>query len=111
LVLVTDDNLEGELFAHPDFLVYAIQQGGWNYAWYQTSLNNFGQIPVDSLMRNYKAIFLQSGQENYPPLTKSQEESLKKYEAGGGRIAYTGHDFGWAMASTDGYSYVGTDKK
>uniref|UniRef100_A0A7C3N9R1 T9SS type A sorting domain-containing protein n=1 Tax=candidate division WOR-3 bacterium TaxID=2052148 RepID=A0A7C3N9R1_UNCW3 len=110
LVLVTDDNLEGELFAHPDFLVYAIQQGGWNYAWYQTSLNNFGQIPVDSLMRNYKAIFLQSGQENYPPLTKSQEESLKKYEAGGGRIAYTGHDFGWAMASKDGYSYVGTDK-
>ncbi len=110
LVLVTDDNLEGELFAHPDFLVYAIQQGGWNYAWYQTSLNNFGQLPVTNLMRNFKAIFLQSGQENYPPLTKPQEESLKIYEAGGGRIAYTGHDFGWAMASKEGYTYVGTDK-
>lgn len=109
LVVVTDDNLEGELFAHPEFLTYAIQSGGWNYAWYQTSLNNFGQLPVVNLLRNYKAIFLQSGQENYPQLTRPQEESLKLYEAGGGRIAYTGHDFGWAMASTEGFTYVGTN--
>ncbi len=110
LVVVTDDNLQGELFAHPEFLTYAIEQGGWNYAWYQTSLNNLGQLPVTDLLRNYKAIFLQSGQENYPELTKPQEESLKTYEAGGGRIAYTGHDFGWAMASSDGFSAVGTNR-
>jgi len=110
LVLVTDDNLQGELFANPDYLVYAIEQGGWNYAWWQTSVNNYGVIPVANLMRGFKAIFLQSGQENYPPLTKNQEESLKLYEANGGRIAYTGHDFGWAMASSEGFSSVGTDK-
>lgn len=113
LVIVTEDNQDyasGEIFAHPEFLTYAFNQGGWNYAWWYTSVNNFGIIPVANLMRNFKAIFLQSGQENYPPLTKNQEESLKVYEAGGGRIAYTGHDFGWAMASTDGFGAVGTDK-
>lgn len=110
LVLVTDDNLQGEIFANPEFLTYAIEQGGWNYAWWQTSVNNFGRIPVTNLMQSFKAIFLQSGQENYPPLTKDQEESLKRYEANGGRIAYTGHDFGWAMASSDGFASVGTDK-
>ncbi|MCK4523396.1 S8 family serine peptidase, partial [candidate division WOR-3 bacterium] len=109
LVLVTDNDLEGELFAHPEFLVDAIEGGGWTYSWWQTSINNLGKIPVDNLLKGYKAIFLQSGQENYPPINDDQQDSLERYEQGGGRIAFTGHDFGWAMASTDGFSYVGTD--
>lgn len=109
LVIVTDQDMQGELFAHPEFLVQAIEDGGWTYSWWQTSVNNFGQIPVDNLMKNYKAIFLQSGQENYPPINKAQQDSIERYEEGGGRIAFTGHDFGWAMASSAGFSSIGTD--
>ncbi len=111
LVVVTDDNLEGELFAHPEFLTQAIEDGGWSYAWWQTSINNYGVLPVEDLLNNYKAVFLQSGQENYPELTDNQEESLKVYEENGARIAYTGHDFGWGMASSEGFTYIGTDSQ
>ena len=110
LVIVTDQDMQGELFAHPEFLVQAIEDGGWTYSWWQTSVNNFGQIPVDNLLKNYKAIFLQSGQENYPPINKTQQDSIERYEENGGRIAFTGHDFGWAMASTAGFGSVGTDQ-
>ena len=110
LVIVTDMDMQGELFAHPEFLVKAIEDGGWTYSWWLTSVNNFGMIPVDNLMKSYKAVFLQSGQENYPPINKNQQDSIKKYEEDGGRIAFTGHDFGWAMASTAGFGSVGTDQ-
>lgn len=112
LVLLTDDNQDyasGDVFAHPDFLINAINEGGWTYAWWTTSVNNFGIVPVTDLMQNYKAVFLQTTQENYPPLTKNQEDSLGRYQENGGRIAYTGHDLGWAMQDPAAYGSVGTD--
>lgn len=113
LVLLTDDNQDygsGDIFAHPDFLIDAINEGGWTYAWWTTSVNNFGIVPVTDLMQNYKAVFLQTTQENYPPLTKNQQESLAVYQENGGRIAYTGHDFGWAMGDNTAWGSVGTDR-
>ncbi len=109
LVIVTNDNPEGEIFAHPEFLIDAINEGGWTYVWWYTP-DHDGQIPT-SFLKDFKAVFLQAGQENYPELTKEQEDSLDAYLLGGGRISFTGHDFGWAMQSSEGFSYIGTDQE
>jgi len=93
LVVVLNNNLEGEEFAHPDFLQDALTAGGWTYNWWSTK--DDGMFTRDQL-KVYKAVYFQVGQENYPPWTVAQKETVKLYHDGGARFAWTGHDVGWA---------------
>ena len=93
LVVVLNNNLEGEEFAHPDFLADALDAGGWTYNWWSTK--DDGQFTRDQL-KWYKAVYFQVGQENYPPWTVAQKETIKLYHNGGARFAMTGHDIGWS---------------
>ncbi len=93
LVVVLNNNLSGVEFAHPDFLAKALDAGGWTYNWWSTK--DDGAITRNQL-KQYKAVFFQAGQENYPPWTVAQKETIKLYHNGGARFAMTGHDIGWA---------------
>jgi len=93
LVVVLNDDLQGAEFYHPEFLTQALDAGGWTYDWWSTKDNG---IFSWNQLKNYKAVFFQVGQENYPPWTYAQKESIKVYRDKGGRFAVTGHDIGWA---------------
>jgi hypothetical protein len=93
LVVVLNNDLQGEEFANPGFLQDALDAGGWTYNWWSTKDN--GMFTRDQL-KEYKAVYFQVGQENYPPWTVAQKETIKLYHDGGARFAMTGHDIGWA---------------
>lgn len=93
LVVVLNNDLQGDEFYHPEFLTQALDAGGWTYDWWSTK--DQGTFSWNKL-KDYKAVFFQVGQENYPPWTYAQKESIKVYRDKGGRFAMTGHDFGWA---------------
>lgn len=93
LVVVLNNDLQGEEFAHPGFLQDALDAGGWTYNWWSTKDN--GTFTRNQL-KEYKAVYFQVGQENYPPWTVAQKETIKLYHDGGARFAVTGHDIGWA---------------
>ena len=92
LVVVLNNNNQGEEFAHPDFMEKALQAGGWTYNWWKTLTH--GQFTRNSL-KWYKAVYFQVAQENYPVFTAAQKETVKTYHDNGARFAFTGHDVGW----------------
>ncbi|MGB9721797.1 MAG: S8 family serine peptidase [bacterium] len=92
LVVLLNNNCQGEEFAHPDFMQRALQAGGWTYNWWETLTN--GQFTRNNL-KWYKAVYFQIAQENYPVWTVAQKETIKTYHDGGARFAMTGHDAGW----------------
>ncbi len=92
LVVLLNSNLQGEEFAHPEFLQTALTTGGWTYNWWNTRDN--GQFTRNQL-KGYKAVYFQVGQENYPVWTVAQKETIKLYHDGGARFSMTGHDAGW----------------
>lgn len=92
LVVLLNSNLQGEEFAHPEFMRTALDSGGWTYNWWSTRDN--GAFTRNQL-KNYKAVYFQVGQENYPAWTPAQRETIKLYHDGGARFAMTGHDAGW----------------
>ncbi|MEO0095526.1 MAG: S8 family serine peptidase [candidate division WOR-3 bacterium] len=92
LVVLLNNHLTGEEFAHPEFLRNALSSGGWTYNWWSTK--DMGQFRRDDL-KWYKAIFFQVGQENYPVWTIAQKETIKLYHDGGARFVVTGHDIAW----------------
>ncbi len=92
LVVLLNNNNQGEEFAHPDFMEQALQTGGWTYNWWRTMTN--GQFTRD-LLKWYKAVYFQVAQENYPVFTAAQKETIKSYHDNGARLAFTGHDIGY----------------
>ncbi len=92
LVVVLNNNNQGQEFAHPDFMERALQVGGWTYNWWKTIPN--GQFKRSDL-KWYKAVYFQVAQENYPVFTAAQKETIKTYHDNGARFAFTGHDVGW----------------
>jgi len=96
LVVVLNSNLQGAEFYHPEFLTQAIEAGGWTYDWWSTKDQGAFGWNTGPKLKNYKAVFFQVGQENYPPWTVAQKESIKVYRDRGGRFCVTGHDIGWA---------------
>lgn len=96
LVVVLNNDLEGVEFYHPEFLTQAIEAGGWTYDWWSTKDQGAFGWNTGPKLKDYKAVFFQVGQENYPPWTVAQKESIKVYRDRGGRFAVTGHDIGWA---------------
>ncbi len=92
LVVLLNNNNQGQEFAHPDFMEKALQTGGWTYNWWRTLSN--GQFTRNNL-KWYKAVYFQIAQENYPVWTVAQKETIKLYHDGGARFAMTGHDAGW----------------
>ncbi|MEO0189485.1 MAG: S8 family serine peptidase [candidate division WOR-3 bacterium] len=71
----------------------AIELGGWNYSYWETS-DNFGYTPSREVMKNYKAVF-SVYEDEYPPFLPVQQETIKRYEELGGRIAFGSHDCLW----------------
>ncbi len=96
LVVVLNSDLQGAEFYHPEFLTQAIEAGGWTYDWWSTKDQGAFGWNTGPKLKDYKSVFFQVGQENYPPWTVAQKESIKVYRDRGGRFAVTGHDIGWA---------------
>ncbi len=71
----------------------AIELGGWNYNYWETS-DNLGYTPSREVMKDYKAVFL-IYEDEYPPFIPVQQETIRKYEELGGRIAFSSHDVLW----------------
>ncbi|MEO0226664.1 MAG: S8 family serine peptidase [candidate division WOR-3 bacterium] len=71
----------------------AIELGGWNYNYWETS-DNYGYTPSREVMKNYKAVF-SVYEDEYPPFIPAQQETIKRYEELGGRIAFASHDVLW----------------
>uniref|UniRef100_A0A7C4YG25 Purple acid phosphatase N-terminal domain-containing protein n=1 Tax=candidate division WOR-3 bacterium TaxID=2052148 RepID=A0A7C4YG25_UNCW3 len=106
LVIETKDNFQGQTGTpHPQFMKDAIVQGGWSYDWLIT-VDPSTQFTRE-MMKNYKAVVIwPSMGENYPPLTDAQIDTIKKYEEKGGRILFSGHDFGWSLADAGSPYYT-----
>ncbi len=71
----------------------AIQTGGWTYTWWQTSNYN-GDLPPRTIARDYKAIFVPN-EDEYPEFLPRQMDTIRYYEEGGCRIAFSSHDLLW----------------
>jgi hypothetical protein len=71
----------------------AIEKGGWSYDWWETS-DYYGALPPSSVMANYKAVFIPN-EDEYPPFLTEQMDTIRVYEEGGGRIAFSSHDLLW----------------
>jgi len=71
----------------------AIQVGGWSYVWWATS-DHAGYLPPVSQIRQFKAVFMPN-EDEYPPFLRSQQDTIRLYQEGGGRIAFAAHDFLW----------------
>lgn len=71
----------------------AIETGGWNYTWWQTSNYN-GDLPPRNVARDYKAIFVPN-EDEYPEFLPQQMDTIQYYEEGGCRIAFSSHDLLW----------------
>ena len=98
LVLVLDGEDSGTHWGSPlphfpDYFISAIEYAGWNYAVWKTS-EHFGETPSRDDIKEFKAVFAPN-QDEYPPILRSEQETLKVYLENGGRIAYTSHDFLW----------------
>jgi len=86
----------------------AINTGGWSYNWWATS-DNGGDLPPRSVMRNYKAIFVPN-EDEYPEFLPRQMDTIRYYEEGGGRIAFSSHDLLWySWDPAGGNPQVGLD--
>ncbi|MRR08547.1 T9SS type A sorting domain-containing protein [bacterium] len=92
LVVVLNDDLQGEEFANPEYLTRALTSGGWSYDWWSTKDQG---IFTRNQLRKYKAVFFQVGQENYPAFNVAQRETIKLYHMDGGRFSFGSHDCGW----------------
>jgi len=92
LVVVLNDALKGEEFAHPEYLTRALDAGGWSYDWWSTKDQG---IFNRTQLRKYKAVFFQVGQENYPAFNVAQRETIKLYHMDGARFSFGSHDCGW----------------
>ncbi|MEO0184832.1 MAG: S8 family serine peptidase [candidate division WOR-3 bacterium] len=82
----------------------AIELGGWNYNYWETS-DNYGYTPSREVMKNYKAVF-SVYEDEYPPFIPVQQETIRRYEELGGRIAFGSHDclwHAWQNSSTKAY--------
>ncbi|MEO0185692.1 MAG: fibronectin type III domain-containing protein, partial [candidate division WOR-3 bacterium] len=82
----------------------ATELGGWDYNYWETS-DHFGYTPSREIMKNYKAIF-SIYEDEYPPFIPVQQETIKRYEELGGRIAFGSHDVlwhAWQNSSTKAY--------
>ncbi|MEO0155921.1 MAG: S8 family serine peptidase [candidate division WOR-3 bacterium] len=71
----------------------AVEQGGWTYNFWQTSDYN-GYTPSREVMKNAKAVYVVF-EDEYPPFLQAQQETIKKYEERGGRIAFASHEVLW----------------
>ncbi len=71
----------------------AIEQGGWTYTYWETS-DNQGLFPTRDVMKNYKAVFTVF-EDEYPPFFPAQQETIRRYQERGGRIAFASHDVLW----------------
>jgi hypothetical protein len=71
----------------------AINTGGWSYSWWETSDNN-GYLPTWPVMRDFKAIFCPN-EDEYPEFLTREMDTIRVYEQGGGRIAFSSHDLLW----------------
>jgi len=71
----------------------AVEKGVWTYDWWETS-DHHGDLPSWSIMKDYKAIFM-CNEDEYPPFLTNQMDSIRGYEQGGGRIAFSSHDLMW----------------
>ncbi len=111
LVIETKDNFEGFVpGAHPKFISDAIIQSGWSYDWLIT-LDPSTQFSRN-LLKQYKAVIVwPSMGENYPPLSDAQRDTIKNYLENGGRILYSGHDFGWAFCDPNSNPYYSAARK
>ncbi len=102
LVVVFNTNLSsGDAFefAHPDFLTSALNAGGWSYDWLTTEQGAFSTAKL----KDYKAVYFQNGQENYPALESWYRDTIAAYHNLGARFSVTGHDIGWdSWANLDG---------
>jgi len=88
----------------------AINTGGWSYNWWATS-DNGGDLPPRAVMRNYKAIFVPN-EDEYPEFLPRQMDTIRYYEEGGGRIAFSSHDLLWySWDPAGGNPQVGVDSQ
>ena len=71
----------------------AVQQGGWSYNFWATSDHN-GELPPRNEMKLYRAVFMPN-EDEYPEFHRCQMDTIKLYEEGGGRIAFSSHDLLW----------------
>ncbi len=82
----------------------AMETGGWTYTYWETS-DNGGAVPARNIIKNYKATFVVY-EDEYPPFFPAQQETIRRYEEFGGRIAFASHDVlwhSWANSSNPGY--------
>jgi len=87
-------NSQGQ--ALPDLknrLVKALENTEWTYAWWQTS-DHQGNLPEVYTLRNSKALILPN-EDEYPQFLSGQMETIRIYEEGGGRVAFSSHDLLW----------------
>jgi hypothetical protein len=85
----------------------ALQANGVNYDVWQEPLS--GTPPVGNLttgLRSYQAVLWQPGFEDYPAFTDPARDSITQYLAGGGRMAFCGHDIAWGLADPTAPSYT-----
>jgi len=88
----------------------AINTGGWSYNWWATS-DHAGDLPPRTVMRDYKAIFVPN-EDEYPEFLPRQMDTIRYYEEGGGRIAFSSHDLLWySWDPAGGNPQVGADSQ
>ena len=109
LVLLCDGNSDATPTGEPlpqlrERFRKAIERGGWNYNYWETS-DNYGYTPSREVMKNYKAVF-SVYEDEYPPFIPVQQETIRRYEELGGRIAFGSHDCLWhAWQNSSNKSY------
>jgi len=109
LVLLADGNTDATPSGEPlpqlrERFRKAVEQGGWNYHYWETS-DYFGYTPNRDIMKDYKAVFMVY-EDEYPPFLAVQQETVARYETLGARIAFGSHDVlwhAWQNSSNPGY--------
>ncbi len=100
VLLVIGDNT----FTKDSLYTAALENLGWDYAVLSTATSNARVGDKTAGMRSYKAVWWQTGYEQYPPLSNAARDSIARYHDGGGRLSIVSHDVAWAFSdATSGY--------
>jgi hypothetical protein len=84
-------------FTRPERYADAFATLGWTYDLWAGALSQSPQLgDLQTGLRAYKAVWWQNGLDNYPPFSDAARDAITLYLDGGGRLAVTGHDLGWA---------------
>ncbi len=101
VLLVIGDNS----FTLDSLYTTALDNLGWDYAIHRNAAATPPRCgDKTSGMRAYKAVWWQTGYEQYPPFSNASRDSFAKLHDGGARISVVSHDVAWAFSdAASGY--------